>query len=1095
MDGRLSNRACSGWIGAAPMRRAVCLILQRSHMWIIRLALSRPYTFVVLALLIAVMGGLSIISMPMDIFPRINIPVVTVIWGYGGLSPTEMQNRIVTNTERAFTTTVSGIEHIESVSLRGVAVTRLYFYPNVQIAAAIAQVNSQAQQLLRALPPNIFPPLILQYNAASVPVVLASLSSDQLPEQELNDLGNSFIRTQLVTIPGAAIPVPYGGKSRVINVEIDPDALYARSLSPQDVTTAITTQNVILPSGTAKMGPREYDVAINGSPAVLGALNDIPIRYANGAMVYLRDVAFVHDGFSPQTNMVRRDGRRSALLPILSNGSASTLSVVAAARQMMPTILAGLPPSLKVDFLFDQSVFVNAAVSDVIREGLIAACLTGLMILLFLRSWRSTTIVATSIPLSILASIAVLYVLGQTLNVMTLGGLALAVGILVDDATVAIENIHRHMDLGKPLRAAILDGSAEVATPAFVSTLSICVVFVPIMFIGGVGGALFSPLAMSVVFAIIASYVLSRTLVPTMAAYLLGSEAHAEGDAGQKHEARAKRSVFTRISDRFESGFEKLVGGYAGALDWALAHAGVVIVVFLAFAVVSMGLYPFVGRDFFPTVDGGQLRLHLRAPAGTRIEETERYFQEVEDYIRTVIPAAELNSIIDNIGVPNSTNLALSDSVTVGAADGEILVALNAGHAPSAGYLKTLRDALPRQFPALQFFAQPADIVNQILNFGLPAPIDIQVSGPLAQSDANFKLANLIANEVRGVPGAVDVHVQQILDGPRIAIDADRVLAQQVGLTQRDVANSLLISLAGSGSQTTNFWLNPQNGVSYNVVAETPQHRVGSMDALGRTPIAIAGQSSSQMLVNLATFSRTTTPLSLNHYNVQPVFDIYAAVQGTDLGSVSTGVNAIIAKYKGQLSKASAIVVRGQVQSMNQSFAQMAMGIGFAVLLVYLLMVVNFQSWLDPLIILMALPGALAGILWALFATQTTISVPALMGCMMAIGLATSNSILMITFANEQREPSLGGHDARSAALAAGRTRLRPVLMTALAMLFGMLPMSLALGQGGEQNAPLARAVIGGLIVATFYTLFFVPVAYSVMRRTAPKAITEGENP
>ena len=1052
-------------------------------MWIVRLALRRPYTFVILALLIAVLGIFSIVTMTVDIFPRINIPVVNVIWSYGGLSPTEMQNRIVSVTERAFTTTVSGIEHIESVSLRGTAITRLFFQPNTPIAAAIAQVNAQAQQILRLLPPGIFPPLILQYNAASVPVLLASLSSEELPEQQLNDLGNNFIRPQLVTVPGTAIPAPYGGKVRVVNVDIDPDALYARGLSPQDVTSAIFAGNVILPSGTTKIGKFEYDVALNGSPEVINELNHVPIRYVNGVTTYVGDVAFVHDGFNPQTNLVRRDGRHSALLPILSNGSTSTLKVVDGARQLMPKILAGLPSRLKVDFLFDQSVFVRAAITGVVHEAATAGLLTALMILLFLHSWRSTLIVATSIPLSILTSIIVLNILNQTLNVMTLGGLALAVGILVDDATVEIENNHRQLALGKPLRQAILDGAAEVATPAFVATLSICIVFIPILFISGVGGALFSPLAMSVVFAMLASYLLSRTLVPTMVLYLLAPEVRAHND----HGSPSRRSLFGRISDSFEAGFRRLTGRYERALDWGLAHGRLVIAAFLGFATASLCLYPFAGRDFFPAVDAGQLRLHVRTPAGTRIEQTEAYFQQVEDYIRQVIPANELNVIVDNIGLPNPINLALSDSVTVGTSDGEILVSLNENHRPTAEYLKLLREELPRRFPDFEFFTQPADIVSQILNFGLPAPIDIQLTGPLADSEKNFQVAHLIANELRGVPGAVDVHVQQILDAPRIMIDSDRIRAQQVGLTQRDVANNVLISLAGSGATTTNFWLNPKNGVSYQVVVQTPQDRVASLDELHRTPISIAGQPAPQLLSNVADFHRTTTPLSLNHYNVQPVVDVNASVQGTDLGSVSSKVNQIIEKYKGQVGKGSSIVVRGQVETMNQAFFQLGLGIGFAVLLVYFLMVVNFQSWLDPLIILMALPGALAGILWALFVTHTTISVPALMGCIMAIGVATSNSILMITFANEQRLPEFGGHDAQAAALAAGRTRLRPVMMTALAMLIGMLPMSLGLGEGGEQNAPLGRAVIGGLLVATFYTLFFVPVTYSRLRRKPPK--------
>src|SRR6266851_676373 len=849
-------------------------------MWIVRLALRRPYTFVVLALLIAVLGAVSIVTMTVDIFPAINIPVVTVIWNYSGLSPTEMQGRIVTVSERAFTTTVNGIEHIESVSLRGVAVTRLYFHPNVPIEAAIAQVNAQAQQIVRALPPGIFPPQILQYNAASVPVLLASLSSDQLPEQELNDLGNSFIRTQLVAIQGAAVPLPYGGKVRVVNVDIDPDALYARGLSPQDISNAILTQNVILPAGTTKIGTREYDIAINSSPEILNDLNNIPVRYVNGAMVNVKDVAFVHDGFSPQTNLVRRDGRHSALLPILSNGSASTLTVVAQARQLMPKILAGLPPSLKVDFLFDQSVFVRAAITGVLHEGAIAGCLTAFMILLFLGSWRSTLIVVTSIPLSILTSIILLNILNQSLNVMTLGGMALAVGILVDDATVEIENNHRHMDLGKPLRQAILDGAAEVATPAFVATLSICIVFVPIMFLGGVGGALFAPLAMSVVFAMLASYLLSRTLVPTMVLYLLAPEARARRgrDAGHEPEGGrppgaghpVRRSLFRRMSDSFEAGFHKLTFAYEGMLDWGLTHTRVLIAVFLAFAIASLCLYPFVGRDFFPTVDAGQLRLHVRCPAGTRIEQTEVYFQQVEDHIRRVIPAAELSVINDNIGLPNNINLALSDSVTAGPSDAEILVALRATHHPTAEYLKTLREQLPRRFPDLGFFTQPADIVSQILNFGLPAPIDIQISGPIGESDKNYQAAQQIARDLSAVPGAVDVHVQQIMNAPRMMIDTDRVIAQQAGLTEQDMAGSLSVSLAGSGVATNNFWLNYKNGVSYQGVAQTQQYRVGSMDELIRTPIATVG-TTPQLLGNLASITRTTTPLSLNHYNVQPV--------------------------------------------------------------------------------------------------------------------------------------------------------------------------------------------------------------------------------
>ena len=1056
-------------------------------MWIVRLALRRPYTFVVMALLIAVVGGLSIATMSVDIFPRIDIPVVSVIWSYGGLSPTEMQDRITTIVERALTTTVSNIEHMESQSVRGISVIKMYFQPGTDVNGAVAQVTALSQTLIKPLPPGITPPLILQYNAASVPVIMLSLGSDQLSEQELSDLGNNFIRTQLVSIQGAAVPIPYGGKTRVVNVDIDSDALYARGVSAQDVVSAMVAQNLIVAPGTAKIGPIEYDVAIDSSPALLDELNNIPIKYVNGSLVYVRDVGFVHDGYQPQTNLVRRDSRHSVLIPVLTSGSASTLSVVSAVRNLMPVIQAGMPRSLGMDLLFDQSIFVRASISGVIREAVIAGCLTGLMILVFLGSWRSMVIVATSIPLSILASIAVLHAMGQTLNVMTLGGLALAVGILVDDATVEVENNHRQMELGKPLRQAILDGAAEVATPAIVATLSICIVFVPIFLLTGVGGFLFAPLAMAVVFAMLASYLLSRSLVPTLFLYLVAAEVRQrEAQAG----GQRRRSIFSRIASGFEAAFLRLTQAYEGALDWVLEHRNGAMLGFLAFAMLSLTLYPFVGRDFFPTVDAGQLRLHVRCPANTRIEQTEVYFEEVEDYIRQVIPADELSVVNDNIGLPNNINLALSDSVSVGSSDGEILVALNPTHHPTADYLATLRKELPRRFPDLEFFTQPADIVSQILNFGLPAPIDIQISGPVQERDKNYEIAQRISEELSSVPGAVDVHVQQILNSPRIMINTDRQMALQSGLTEADIASSLSVSLAGSGTVTNNFWLNDKNGVRYPVIVQVPQHRVSSMDDLHRMPIATAGQAQ-QLLSNVATFSRTTTPLSLNHYNVQPVFDVLANAQGTDLGSISAAVDRLVAKYSGQISKATRITVRGQVQSMKQSFFQMALGIVFAVLLVYFLMVVNFQSWLDPFIILTALPGALAGILWALFVTRTTLSVPALMGCIMAIGVATSNSILMVTFANEQRLPAFGAHDARTAARLAGRTRLRPVLMTALAMLIGMLPMSLALGEGGEQNAPLGRAVIGGLMVATFYTLFFVPAAYSVLKRNAPK---EGES-
>ena len=1006
-------------------------------MWIVRLALRRPYTFVVMSLLIAVMGVLSIATMAVDIFPAINIPVVSSIWSYGNLSPTEMQQRITTIVERALTTTVNDIEHIESKSISGTSVIKLFFQPGTDVNGAVAQVTALSQSVVKPLPPGITPPLILRYNAADVPVVMLSLASEALSEQELSDLGNNFIRPQLITVPGTAVPAPYGGKSRVINVDVDPDSLYARGLSAQDVVSAMLRQNVVVTPGSTKMGPIEYDIQINSTPDTIDQLNDIPIKYVNGTLVNIRDVGFVHDGFQPQSNLVRRDGRASVLMPVMTSGRASTLSVVNGVRSLMPTVMAGMPKSLKLDYLFDQSLFVRAAISGVVREGAIAAALTGLMILVFLGSWRSTLIVATSIPLSILASISLLHVLGQTLNVMTLGGLALAVGILVDDATVEIENNHRHLDMGKPITRAILDGASEVATPAVVATLSICIVFVPIFLVTGVGGFLFAPLAMSVIFAMLASYLLSRTLVPTMFWYLMPGEIRARetGAAGP-----ARRSILGRLSARFESGFARLRDGYEGTLDWMLEHRSGAMVGFLLIALVSLTLYPFVGRDFFPAVDAGQIRLHVRGPGNTRIEQTELDFERVEDYIRQVVQPADIAVVNDNIGVPNNLNLALGDSVSLGAHEGEILIGLAPGHRPTAGYLERLRRELPKAFPHLEFFTQPADIVSQILNFGVPAPIDIQIGGPIQESDANYAAAQQIARELSGIPGAVDVHVGQMLDAPALRIDADRSVAMQTGMSEQDIANNISVALSGSGTASTNFWLNPKNGVQYPVIVQVPQYRVTSMDALQRLPVSVAGRSRTQLLGNLATVSRTSEAVSLNHYNVQPVFDVLANVQGTDLGSVSDAVDTLLARHRRQTSKASTITVRGQVQSMKTAFSQMAFGIVFAIVLVYLLMVVNFQSWLDPFIILMALPGALAGILWALFVTGTTLSVPALMGCIMAIGVATSNSILMVVFANEQRLPQSGARDARTAALVAGRTRLRPVMMTALAMLIGMLP-------------------------------------------------------
>jgi CzcA family heavy metal efflux pump len=1053
-------------------------------MWIVRLALRRPYTFVVMAMLIGVLGVLSIVTMPTDIFPNIDIPVVSSVWFYGGLAPDEMQNRITTIVERASTTTVNDIEHIESLTLRGVSVIKVFFQPGAKVEAGVAQINAISQTLLRPLPPGITPPLILQYNAASVPVLLLTLSSDTLSEQEINDLGTNFIRTQLVTVNGASIPPTFGGKSRQIMADLDGDALYARGLSPQDVSNALGSQNVILPAGTAKMGGREYDIALNGSPQVLAELDEIPVKAVNGAVVKMRDVAHVHDGFAPQTNIIRKNGKPAVMLSVQKSGRASTLAVVQGVKDMLPRVLAGMPPSLKVDQLADQSLFVRASITGVLREGLIAAALTALMILLFLGSPRSTIIVATSIPLSVLVSVIVLKYLNQTLNVMTLGGMALAVGILVDDATVEIENIHRNLGEHKPIRQAILDGAQQIATAAFVSTLAICIVFVPVFFLTGVVGSLFSPLALSVVGAMLASYLLSRTLIPTMVLYLLPAELARE----EARQHGAPQGWTARAHERVGHVFDRLGHHYENGLKRVLAERRTFALLFPLFALLSLILVPFVGRDFFPTVDAGSLRLHVRGPSGTRLEETQRYFQRVEDRIRTIIPPDELDVMLDNLGVPNGINLALTDTATLSAAEGEILISLKAGHAPVAHYLKQLRATLPSEFPELTFFSQPAGIVAQILNFGLPAPIDVQISGPNSEQAHNFAFANEIAAQMRKIPGAVDVHVHQVIDGPRLSFDVDRSLAAQSGLSERDVANSVLISLSGTGTTAINYWLNPKNGVSYPVVVQSPQHRITNIGALQTTPITAPREGTPLILGNLATVERATTPVALSHYNVQPVYDVFANVQGSDLGSVASQVTRVVDEFRAKIPKASIITMRGQVKSMNDAFTGLGLGIAFAIVLVYFLMVVNFQSWIDPTIILMALPGALAGILWLLFATGTTLNVPSLMGSIMAIGVATSNSILLITFANQERHRGL---DAKAAALSAGRTRLRPVLMTALAMLIGMLPMSLGLGEGGEQNAPLGRAVIGGLALATAYTLFFVPLMYSLLRSAPPKNLEE----
>ena len=1043
-------------------------------MWIVRLALRRPYTFIVMGLAIVLLGVFAIVTTPTDIFPEIEIPVVSVIWNYGGLSTEEMASRITTYSEYTISSVVNDVRTIESQTYPGVSVIKIYFQPNVNVEAALAQVTAVSQTILRVMPPGAVPPFIIQYNASSVPIIQLALSGKTLSEAQLYDYGIYRMRQQIAPIQGITLPLPYGGKPRQIMVDLDPQALLAKSISAGDVSAAVNLQNLTLPSGSVKLGSREYRVSLNSSPDAVAALNDLPVKYVNGATVYLRDVANVRDGFAVQTNLVRQDGRRSALLTVIKKGGASTLTIVKQLRELLPTIRAAAPPGLEIRELFDQSLFVRAAITGVLVEGAIAACLTGLMILLFLGSWRSTLVVITSIPLSILTSVAILSALGQTLNVMTLGGLALAVGILVDDATVEIENIHRNLGLGKRLVQAILDGAQQIATPAFVSTLSICIVFVPVVFLTGPARYLFTPLAMAVVFAMLASYLLSRTIVPTLVRYLLAAETHGHAEAS---------SLFGRVHDTFQRRFEQLRAAYVGVLERALVRRRRVFAAFGVVLVSGLALLPFVGRDFFPTVDAGQFRLHVRAPAGTRLEETEQVFANVEAAIRRLIPKDEIELVIDNIGQAQPVNLGFTDSVTLGPSDGEILVALNPEHhQPTGHWMKRLRETLPREFPGATFFFQPADMVSQILNFGLPAPIDVQVTGYNQQ--ATHQVALEFAERMARIPGAVDVHLHQVVNTPSLFVNVDRSRAAELGLTQRDVANNVLVSLSSSAVVTPNYWSDPRSGITYPVVVQTPQDRVDSVNTLMNTSVTQAAPGRQQLLSNLATLERRETPAVISHSNVQPVFDIYANVQDRDLGSVAAAVDRIATELKSKLPPGHTINVRGQVESMNSAFLRLGLGLIFAILLVYLLMVVNFQSWLDPFIIITALPIGFCGIVWMLFVTQTTFSVPALMGAIMSVGVATANSILVVTFANDQMRE---GHDARSASLAAGATRLRPVLMTALAMIIGMLPMSLGLGEGGEQNAPLGRAVIGGLAVATFATLFLVPLVYSLLRRRPPR--------
>ncbi len=1036
-------------------------------MWIVRVALNRPYTFVVVALLILVLSPVAILNTPTDIFPNINIPIIAVAWTYNGLNPQEMEGRLTTLYERVLTTLVNDIEHIESTTLNGEAFVRVYLQPNANLQIANAQITAISQTVLRQMPPGTQPPLIINYNASSVPILQLGLSGNGLTEQQLNDIGLNFLRTQLVTVPGAAIPYPYGGKQRQIMVDLSPSLLQSKGLSAADVVNAVGQQNLVLPSGTVKIGQFEYDVDLNASPKTVEGLNDLPVKVVGNSTIYLRDVAHVRDGFAPQTNVVRQDGRRGALVTVLKSGNASTLDVVDGVRKLLPRVASTLPPELKIQPLADQSVFVRNAVSGVVREGIVAACLTGVMILLFLGSWRGTLIIAISIPLSILTSIICLGFLGETINIMTLGGLALAVGILVDDATVEIENIERNLAQGKEIRTAILDGASQIAVPAFVSTLCICIVFLPMFFLSGVARYLFVPLAEAVIFAMLASYLLSRTLVPTLARYLLRTE-HAEHPRS--------RNPLVLIQQGFEHLFERVRLGYQLILTRLVYRRHIFIPAFLLICLSAFLLVPWLGRDFFPSTDSGQFMLHLRAKTGTRIEETARLCDLVERSVRRTIPAGEMDNVLDNIGLPYSIiNYTYSKSGPTGAGDADILVTLKEKHHPVADYVRVLREELPREFPDTIFYFPPADMITQILNFGLPAPIDVQIEG--ADLDSDRRVADQVLSQLRHVPGLADLRMQQSFDYPKFHIAVDRTKAAEGGFTQRDIASSLLVSLSGSFQTTPTFFLNWKNGVSYALVTQAPQYDIQSLQDLQNLPISSAAMVHPEILADVASIARTDEPAVLSHYNIRRVVDIYGAPQDRDLNGVATDVQRIVDANTKLLPRGSFFRIRGQVETMHASYFGLLAGLGFAIILVYALIVVNFQSWLDPFIIITALPAALAGIVLFLFLTHTTLSVPALMGCIMCMGVATANSILVVSFAKER----LTHHgDAVEAAIEAGFTRFRPVLMTAFAMIIGMVPMALGLGEGGEQNAPLGRAVIGGLMCATVATLTFVPAVFTL---------------
>lgn len=1054
-------------------------------MWLVRLALQRPYTFVIIAILIFIAGSVAIVTTPTDILPEINIPIVSMIWTYNGLDADDMSKRIVGICERALSTTVNNILSTQSQSYSGVGVIKVNFQPNVQIDLAIAQVTALAQSILRQLPPGILPPQILKYDASSVPILQLSLGGKNLSQQELYDLGQNFIRSQVATVQGASVPLPYGGQARAIMVDAEPEQLAARNLSASDISAALAAQNLILPTGTEKMGDREYLIGTNSSPSSIEELNKLPIRSENGAVTLMQDVAWVHDGHQPQTSFVQENGTPSALLTVIKNGAFSTITIVNQVEAALPRIKAGLPGALTITPLFDQSIIVKASVRDVVQEAITAALLTAIMILIFLGSWRSTLIVCTSIPLAILFSTASLSALGQSINVMSLGGMALAVGMLVDDATVEIENSHRNLGVkNTPLGAAILNSAQQVAVPALVSTLCICIVFVPVTLLSGAAKFIFTPLALAVVFAMIASYLLSRTLVATMMHFLLKPEVslYQEGAAPSP----VSRSWLWRFHLRFENHFERFREKYRSALEWSLAHRATVIVTFFSASLGSLALIFYIGENFFPYVDSGQMQFHVRPPSGTRIEVAEQVFSRVDAEIRRVIPADQLQMVVDNIGLPpGGVNLAFTSSDTTSNGDGDVLVALAPKHRPTQQWMTILREDLNRTFPQESFFFEPADITNQTLNFGLPAPIDVRVMGKDAAEME--KIAVNLRNQIKNVPGAADVFIQQEFSAPEMNVNVDRLKAQELGMTQKDVADNVVLALSGNAQTAPNFWMDPQTGVEYPVIVQVPQYRLHNLGTLSNTSVTAASKTGEQLLGNVSHFDRSVSPLTVSHFNALPVMDVYANTEQRDLGGVARDVQRIIDAQSQHLPPGTQIELAGQVQTMNSSFLYLGLGIMAAIIFVYLLMALNFQSWSDPFIILMALPGAFAGIVWILYLTQTTFSVPALMGAIMTMGVATANSILVVTFANDAR---VEGKSAIEAALTAGYTRLRPVCMTALAMILGMFPMALALGEGGEQNAPIGRAVIGGLLFATVGTLFMVPVIYSLLRREAPPDYT-----